>query len=121
MNWYLVKLVFQIIRENGTHPQFDEQLRLVRADEAAWAIEKARVLGWLEQSGFESIEGEKINWEFVEVADIQKLINLEDGAHLLSTTIEPACSLEYLHLVKLNAAKAQSLIRQEENLFQSAN
>lgn len=117
MNWYLVKLVFQIIRENGTHPQFDEQLRLVRADEAAWAIEKARVLGWLEQSGFESIEGEKINWKFVEVLDIQKLTSLEDGVHMLSTTIEPTCPRDYLQLVKLNANKSHALIRQEENLL----
>lgn len=118
MNWYLVKLIFQIIRGNGNHtPQFDEQLRLVRADEAAWAIEKAHVLGWLEQSDFESTEGEKIIWKFIEVADIQKLTNLEDGAHMQSTTVEPLCSKEYLHQVSLQATKAQALIRQEENLL----
>lgn len=43
MNWYLVKLVFQIIGEHVTKPQFDEQLRLIRADEVEWALESACV------------------------------------------------------------------------------
>jgi len=42
MKWYLAKFVYQVISGNGNHtPQFDEQMRLIRADEFAWAKEKA--------------------------------------------------------------------------------
>jgi len=46
MNWYLAKLIFHVMSGEGTHtPQFDEQWRLIRADEVSWAYEKATVLG----------------------------------------------------------------------------
>ena len=33
MNWYLAKFVYRIVCGNGNHiPQFDEQLRLITAD-----------------------------------------------------------------------------------------
>jgi hypothetical protein len=33
MNWYVAKLVFRVISGNGDHnAQFDEQLRLINAD-----------------------------------------------------------------------------------------
>jgi hypothetical protein len=36
MKWYLAKFVYQVISGNGNHsPQFDEQMRLIRADEFA--------------------------------------------------------------------------------------
>ena len=36
MKWYLVKIVYQVVTGDGAHsPQFDEQLRLIRADELA--------------------------------------------------------------------------------------
>ena len=39
MNWYLTKIVFQIICGDGDHtPQFDEQLRLIRADKKEEAL-----------------------------------------------------------------------------------
>jgi hypothetical protein len=34
MKWYLAKFVYQVVSGNGSHvAQFDEQLRLIRADE----------------------------------------------------------------------------------------
>jgi hypothetical protein len=43
MNWYLTKIVFQIICGDGDHtPQFDEQLRLISASSKEAAISKAQ-------------------------------------------------------------------------------
>jgi hypothetical protein len=45
MNWYLAKLVFQLrSAENTQTPQFEEQWRLIRADDDEWAHEKATTL-----------------------------------------------------------------------------
>lgn len=116
MNWYLAKLVFQILRKEGNGvPQFDEQLRLIRADEVGWAIEKARVLGWLEQAE-EKQKGCLLEWQFVEVADIRKIEALEDGAQLSSSTIEPENTNEYIEMAKCSSTKSLYLLQQAEYL-----
>ncbi|MCW5909864.1 MAG: DUF4288 domain-containing protein [Cyclobacteriaceae bacterium] len=114
MNWYLVKLVFQVVNGGHSPAQFDEQLRLVRADEVAWAMEKASVLGWLEQTTFKSSYAMKVTWKFAGVADIQKVNRLEDGVQLFSTTVQPDCPHEYLEAIKLNAMKAADMLKEEE-------
>lgn len=108
MNWYLVKLVFQIVNDNGT-AQFDEQMRLIQADELPWAIEKVRVLGWLEQSA-----DAQHTWQFIDVADIRRVEALEDGIQLCAHTIEVENAADYIHLTRLNAAKAFQLAQQQE-------
>ena len=46
MKWFLAKLVFRIHCGNGNHtPQFDEQLRLIYAEDELHAFHKARLLG----------------------------------------------------------------------------
>ena len=46
MKWFLAKLVFLIHCGNGNHtPQFDEQLRLIYAEDELHAFHKARLLG----------------------------------------------------------------------------
>lgn len=109
MNWYLVKMVFQIVNGNN-RAQFDEQLRLVKADEITWASEKASVLGWLEQTTFKSNQGE-VEWRFIGVAEIQQVGGWEDGMQLWSTTSEMDNESEYINLVKTNSAKALYLNR----------
>jgi hypothetical protein len=111
MNWYLVKLVFQIVNDHCT-TQFDEQLRLIQADEIAWAIEKARVLGWLEQS-----DDARPTWQFIDVADIRRVEALEDGTQLCAHTIEVENAADYIHLTRLNAAKAFQLAQQQELVY----
>jgi Domain of unknown function (DUF4288) len=106
MNWYLVKLVFQIVNGNSA-TQFDEQLRLLRADELCWAMEKARVLGWLEQSA---------GWKFIDVADIHRIDEIRDGIQLCSYTTEVSDADEYIWLTKRNSSKAMQLAQQEFEL-----
>ena len=80
MNWYLAKLIFHVTSGEGTHtPQFDEQWRLIRADEVSWAYEKATVLGRLEESNFLNDRDETVVWKFIEVADIHRIGTMEDG------------------------------------------
>lgn len=82
MNWYLAKLRFQGKGSGEACSQGqEEQWRLIRADEMAWAREKATVLGWLEQQGIEKDRTNR-NQEFLGVAEILQIPTLEDGAHL---------------------------------------
>jgi len=107
MNWYVVKLVFQVLRGEGTHtPQFDEQVRLIQADEVNWAYEKGTVIGWLEQRCFLNNREEKVAWKFIDVVEIRQIPNPEDGVLLCSSTEEPEDAEDYIKLVKEKAQKS---------------
>ncbi len=115
MNWYLVKLVFQVLSGNGTHtPQFDEQVRLIRADEVNWAYEKATVIGWLEQRCFLNNSEEKVEWRFIDVAEIHQVPNPEDGVLLFSSTEEPEDGDAYVELIKARAQKSLHISKNKE-------
>ena len=46
MKWYLAKIVYRIICGDGNHTaQFDEQLRLIEAEDDMHAFQKARITG----------------------------------------------------------------------------
>lgn len=115
MNWYLVKLTFLVRSGAGTHtPQFDEQWRLIRADEVAWAHEKATVLGRLEETHFLNDRPETVEWKFIEVVDIQKISSMEDGDQLFSATQEPIDADAYIEEVKLKSQKSIALAKSME-------
>lgn len=115
MNWYLVKLIFLVRSGDGTHtPQFDEQWRWIRADEVAWAYEKASVLGRLEETRFLNDRAETVEWKFIEVVDIHKIGSIEDGDQLFSATQEPVDADAFIEEVKLKSQKSFALAKSIE-------
>ncbi len=115
MSWYLVKLIFLVRSGDGTHtPQFDEQWRWIRADEVAWAYEKATVLGRLEETNFLNDRAETVEWKFIEVVDIHKITSMEDGDQLFSATQEPTDADAYIEEVKLRSQKSFALAKSME-------
>lgn len=104
MNWYIAKLVYQVISGEGNHtPQFDEQLRLIRADEYSWACEKASIVGHLLEHKCKNSLGEAVVWKFVNVVDVVPLPSLEDGDEIYSNTSEPKDVNEYLSALSAKA------------------
>lgn len=90
MNWFVAKVVYQIISGGGDHaPQFDEQLRLISADcmEDAW--EKACEIGEQEQYAFKNQQQQLVQWKFINVPEVLPLNDLKDGMELYSRIEEP--------------------------------
>ncbi len=84
MNWYLAKLVYRFITGNGQHtPQFNEQLRVVEAEDSLHAFYKARQIGEQETVKITS-NGMLIQWQFVDVAALHHLSKSTDGAEVWS-------------------------------------
>jgi hypothetical protein len=109
MNWYLAKFVYQVVSGNGSHaPQFDEQLRLIRADEFEWACEKASILGRLGECIFFNDRQEEVKRKFINVVDVCPITSIEDGAEIYSFTEEPKDVSDYLEVIQ---AKAKRLIK----------
>lgn len=104
MNWYIAKIVFNISAENTQHtPQFDEQLRLISAENAEEAFLKARTLGINEEDSFLNDNQNRVKWEFINVAEIVAITKLEDGMELYSQIHETSEASSYINTVHQKA------------------
>ncbi|CAN5799747.1 hypothetical protein BH11BAC4_BH11BAC4_18060 [soil metagenome] len=115
MNWYLLKIVYKIICGDGDHiAQFDEQLRVVLADDRFHAFTKGRCIGENEQESFYNCNKKIVQWKFMDVSEIYALDGLADGAELYSRINEVEDAENYR---KLLAARANKLL--QETMMQS--
>lgn len=117
LNWYLVKLVYQVVSGEGAHtPQFDEQLRLIRADELDWAWEKAKVLGQIGAFTFLNDSNVEVKWKFVDVVDVCEIGEIEDGVQIYSSTEEPEDISSYLNLINAKSKRIFTFANERKNL-----
>lgn len=85
MHWFLAKIVYRIICGEGSHtPQFDEQLRLITANDEKEALEKAYALGVKEEDSFYNNRQKLVQWQFINISELHKIGQLIDGAELYS-------------------------------------
>lgn len=104
MKFFIAKLVFQIVCGDGNHAaQFDEQLRLVNACSAAEAFEKAADIGHREEEVFLNEKDELVRWQFVNIAELNPLQHLTDGAELYSRITEADDAVAYCTFVNRRA------------------
>ena len=106
MNWYLAKLVYRVICIDGNHtPQFDEQIRLIRAEDELHAFNKARLLGDGDYlSGADECRI-MAKWKFIDVTELHPLINFSDGAEIYSVVKEEANADLYIRNIKKMATQ----------------
>ena len=104
MSWYIAKIVFKISAENTEQkPQFDEQLRLIAADNEEEAFLKARTIGLGEEDAFLNDRKNTVKWEFINVAEIIGLKKLEDGMEIYSHIHETEEAKSYIHCIHQKA------------------
>ncbi|MEO5947445.1 MAG: DUF4288 domain-containing protein [Chitinophagaceae bacterium] len=100
MNWYLSKMVFQIICGDGNHSaQFDEQLRLIAAASKEEAFHKAQTFGAREEEIFFNQEQQLVQWKFISISELYQLNELIDGAELYSKIDEKENAESYLQMI----------------------
>ena len=105
MKWYLAKLVYRIICGDGTHtPQFDEQLRLIFAEDDLHDLQKARTTGHLEEDNFLNNIQKPVHWKFIDVSELHPLSELIDGAELYSRICEEDEAERYIKVTKQRAS-----------------
>jgi Domain of unknown function (DUF4288) len=108
MNWFLAKIVYRIVCGDGDHtPQFDEQLRLIEADNETTAFAKARAIGDMEQEMFFNQKQKLVQWQFINVSELYRISALIDGAELYSRVQEADNAELYTELVNKKAAHIQ--------------
>ncbi len=101
MNWYIVKLVFNIDIDNGkNNSQFDEQWRTILSATEEEAIILANELGSQQEESFENEQKQDVKWKFIGISDLHKLQNMDHGKEIYSSTHEATQSIEYIRMVK---------------------
>ena len=104
MKWYLAKLVFQIVCGSGKHtPQFDEQLRLINADDELHAFHKARLLG--DGDCLKEQNPVAVKWKFIDVTELHPLMDNTDGAEIYSVIKEEADANLYIRSIQKTATQ----------------
>lgn len=84
---FLAKLVFSISAKNNCF-HYDDQLRVVFANNLNEALMKAKILGIKEEESFMLESLTSVSWKFVDVMEITPLSDLRDGMELYSHTRE---------------------------------
>jgi len=108
MKWYLAKLVYRILCGDGKHtPQFDEQLRLISAEDDLHAFHKARLFGHREQDNFLNAADKPVHWKFIDVSEIHEINDLNDGVEIYSRISEEENGEVYTKLTLLRASHLQ--------------
>jgi hypothetical protein len=112
MSWFLAKIVYRIVCGDGNHtPQFDEQLRLIEANDESTAFVKAQQIGELEQEAFLNQRQNLVQWQFINVSELYKISALIDGAELYSRVQETDHAGTYIELVHKKADNIRSNIQ----------
>jgi hypothetical protein len=107
MNWYLTKITLQLVSlQAASKTQFEEQLRLVMANNAKEAVHKMRIVVKNEEEACKDLQQQPC-WTLVAVTAVYPLHAFMDGAELFSTTVET----EFAALVIDTAHE------QEKNIF----
>lgn len=116
MQWYVAKIVYQIITGNGAHtPQFDEQLRLISAGSKQEAWKRACEIGTNEQYSFKNQRQELVEWRFINVPEINSLDTLDDGMELYSRIEEPNDPNAYVSWLQMRASQLNGLVNVHAN------
>lgn len=80
MAYYLATLVFHIeLKPNSGMDQFDEQFRLIIAQDETGALIKAEEMGLAEEETFENENSQIVNWLFLGTTRLIHLSRLVDG------------------------------------------
>ncbi len=85
MRQYLSKMVFQIVHSNvPKNNQFDEQWRVLSADNVDAAFIKAKNIGLDAEETLVNVDKQTVKWTFVGVSELFELPELSDGVELFS-------------------------------------
>ena len=108
MKWFLAKVVFRIICGEGLHTaQFDEQLRILNADNEQSAFRKACEIGCREEQQFLNVKQQLVQWKFMNVTELFRINDFTDGAEIYSRIYETDDGDAYTQLIEANAKAIQ--------------
>jgi hypothetical protein len=114
---YIARIVFRINHSRSEKIIFDEQLRLIEAENKPEALQFANTIGRREDDVISAEGNTKIHWEFIGVSELSQVKERENGALLYTFTKSASAEGEYITFVK---ARAQRIAQVGQNEIPSA-
>lgn len=101
---FIAKLIWQIkVNNNKLSSDFDEQLRIIKAENKETALIKALNLGQNNQETLLNKEGQNIHWEFVNVEFIKEIVSFDDGVEICAQTVNVLDANQYIQEINAKA------------------
>jgi hypothetical protein len=111
MKWFVAKIIFRISNEGSKVDQFDEHLKLIAAPAFDEAFLKARILGISEEDTLYTDRDTTVKWEFINVAELIPIQDLQDGSEIYSQIHETEEGSSYINHVHQRAMLMQTMAR----------
>jgi len=86
---FVAQLIYRIRCEGVPDEQYEEQWRLIFAEDERAALKAAPEIALVDEAVFADRQGRMIEWQLVAIKDM-KLVDLQQGALLASTVREVA-------------------------------
>lgn len=83
MKTFTAQIIYKIVCDGIKSEQYEEQWRLVFAEDDRTALTEARRIGTAEEATFVDRHGRTVQWKLVAVKDLKEL-SVEQGALLFS-------------------------------------
>lgn len=106
MKPYLAKIIYRVVC-SGEQPasQFDEQLRLIFAEDDLHAFHKARLMGQKEADTGARDGRKPASWQFIDVTEIHLLEEIADGVELFSIIREQENAAAHIKRIRTTSLK----------------
>lgn len=109
MEKYLAKLIFYInVDNNSEASQFDEQTRIIESRSLEDAFYKARVIGKKEEEVFTDAQNKRVSWEFIDVAEMYCLNEVQDGGQVYSSTHKTRDTNSFIKYIRQKSMEIQA-------------
>jgi hypothetical protein len=114
--YFIAKIIWQIkIPTTKMAAEFDEQLTIVKAENAENAFQKATRFGQAQEESFINNKGQQVSWVFINVLHIKEITSFEDGMEICSQTINAPNAVEFIKEIHLKAELNKEVLLQKLN------
>lgn len=98
---FLAKVVFQIhVHQHPSSNEFDEQVRLIHAQDEVGAYQKASMLGKNSETSFINENGKQLSWRFIGITELINISNKQHGEELYSSSSAVDCADTYIDSIR---------------------
>jgi CHASE3 domain sensor protein len=120
MNWYIAKMVFSIQSDKAPEmAQFDQQLRLISAENGMEALQRARAAGKEEENILIAETNGTLVWKFIAVEELHE-VKLKDGEELSSRIHETDDAATYMQYVRQKSEEMEARLKSQPRENKSA-
>lgn len=101
---FITKIIWHIKSEsNQKFAEFDEQLRLIKANNSETAFNKAKLLGLQHQETLINNKGMEVSWNYVNVEFVKEITSFDDGIEICAHTVKVDNAQQYINEINVKA------------------